>query len=58
MHSDRINKLSSIFLTHLDLLDNLDEIKVCIGYKSPDGTVTKGRMPATIKEFASLTAQY
>lgn len=58
MHAERINKLSSIFLTHLDLLDHLDEIKVCTGYRAADGTVTKGRMPATIKEFASLTAQY
>ena len=32
--ADRMNKLSSVFLTHLDLLDDLDEIKVCTSYKS------------------------
>jgi adenylosuccinate synthase len=31
-HAERINKLSSVFLTHLDLLDDLEEIKVCTGY--------------------------
>lgn len=39
MHAERINKMSSIFLTHLDLLDHLDEIKVCTGYKSEDGKI-------------------
>lgn len=48
LHAERINKLSSIFLTHLEVLDHLDEIKVCTGYRWPDGTVTRGRIPATI----------
>lgn len=58
LHSERINKLSSIFLTHLDLLDHLEEIQVCTGYKSQDGTLTKGRLPATIKEFSVLKPEY
>lgn len=58
LHAERINKLSSIFLTHVDLLDHLEEIKVCTGYRGLDGTVTQGRMPATIKEFSTLTAEY
>lgn len=58
MHAERINKLSSIFLTHMDLLDHLDEIPVCTGYRWPNGTVTTSRMPATIKEFASIEAEY
>jgi len=53
-----MNKLSSVFLTHLDLLDDLDEIKVCTSYKSKSGEVTKGRIPATIKEFGTLEANY
>jgi adenylosuccinate synthase len=58
LHAERINKLSSIFLTHVDLLDHLDEIPVCIGYRWPDGTVTSGRMPATIREFSLLEPVY
>ncbi len=58
LHAERINKLSSIFLTHVDLLDRLDEIPVCTGYRWPDGTVTSGRMPATIREFSLLEPVY
>jgi adenylosuccinate synthase len=58
MHAERINKLSSIFLTHLDLLDDLDEIKICTGYRWPDGSVTRSRLPATIREFSQVTAEY
>lgn len=58
LHAERINKLSSIFLTHMDLLDHLEEIPVCTGYRWPDGTVTSGRMPATIREFSLLEPVY
>ena len=53
-----MNKLSSVFLTHLDLLDDLDEIKVCTGYKTKSGEIIKGYIPATIKEFGTLEAHY
>lgn len=42
----------------MNLLDHLDEIKICVGYKSADGTVTHGRMPATMKEFIDVEAEY
>ena len=32
-HAERVNQLSSIFLTHLDLLDDLNEIKVATNYE-------------------------
>ena len=32
-HAERINRLSSLFITHIDLFDDLDEIKVCTGYE-------------------------
>ncbi len=32
-HSVRVNGMTSIALTKLDVLDALDEIKICIGYK-------------------------
>jgi len=58
LSAERMNKLSSIFLTHLDLLDHLDEIKVCTGYKTKNGEILKGYVPATIKEFGTLEANY
>jgi len=56
-HAERCNKLSSIFLTHLDLLDDLDEVKICTGYKTPEG-VLRDRQPATIREYGTWTAEY
>lgn len=62
-HAERINKLSSIFITHLDLLDDLDQIKVCTGYErkvDAEGGTTKeiGRLPATIDEYGQWNAVY
>ena len=32
-HAERVNQLSSIFLTHVDLLDDLSEIRVATEYE-------------------------
>lgn len=37
----RVNGLTGLCLNHLDTVGKLDEVKVCIGYKLPDGTVTQ-----------------
>ncbi|WP_372870300.1 adenylosuccinate synthase [Shewanella sp.] len=36
----QINSLTGICLTKLDVLDGLKEVKICVGYQQPDGTVT------------------
>ncbi|MBR9909802.1 MAG: adenylosuccinate synthase [Gammaproteobacteria bacterium] len=36
-HAIRINSISGLCLTKLDVLDGLDEVKICIGYKDRDG---------------------
>lgn len=36
-HAIRINSISGICLTKLDVLDGLDAIKICTGYKCKDG---------------------
>ena len=55
-HAVRVNGMTSIALTKLDVLDMLDEIKVCVGYKY------KGRlyeeMPADITVLEKCTPQY
>lgn len=35
-----VNSLSGLCVTKLDVLDGLDEIRICVGYRTPDGTVT------------------
>ena len=36
-HAIRINSISGMCLTKLDVLDGIDTIKICIGYKDADG---------------------
>ncbi|MCD5882400.1 adenylosuccinate synthetase, partial [Klebsiella pneumoniae] len=33
----QINSLSGFCLTKLDVLDGLKEVKICVGYRMPDG---------------------
>ncbi|MBV7333901.1 adenylosuccinate synthase [Chloroflexi bacterium TSY] len=42
-----LNGMTSITLTKLDVLDAFESIKVCVGYKLPDGSVIKDYMPDT-----------
>ena len=56
--------MSSIFVTHLDLLDDLPEIQICSSYNSNSPMYSgelnqiKGRMPATIYELGDWNAIY
>ena len=36
----QINSISGFCLTKLDVLDGLDELKICIGYKDADGHIS------------------
>ncbi len=36
-HAVRINSMSGICLTKLDVLDGLDEVKICVGYQDASG---------------------
>jgi len=38
-HAIQINSVSGICLTKLDVLDGMDTVKVCIGYKTPQGEI-------------------
>ncbi|GLP95734.1 adenylosuccinate synthase [Paraferrimonas sedimenticola] len=37
----QINSISGFCLTKLDVLDGLEEVGICVGYKYPDGTVAE-----------------
>ncbi|MDX1458237.1 MAG: adenylosuccinate synthase [Marinobacter sp.] len=40
-HAIQINSVSGICLTKLDVLDGLDTVKVCVGYKTPQGEIQR-----------------
>ncbi len=42
-----LNGMTGLAITKLDVLDHFEHIKVCIGYKLPDGTVITDTMPDT-----------
>ncbi len=56
-YSVMVNGLDSVALTKLDVLDGLDEIKLCTGYTLPNGDVIEG-FPATVRQLASVTPVY
>lgn len=52
-----LNHLSAIYLTGLDILDELDEIKICRKYKIGESEI-EGIHPTLIDDFAKLTPIY
>ena len=55
-YSVMINGIQEIALTKLDVLDNLDEIKICTGYRI-DGKLQKS-FPADIKSLESVETEF
>ena len=55
-YSARINGLDAIALTKLDVLDGLDEIKICTGYRTNGGTLTE--FPADLRLLAAAEPVY
>ena len=52
----RINSISGICLTKLDVLDGLDEVKICVAYKNTDGT--DAGVPMHADDFENITPVY
>lgn len=50
-----LNGMTGLAITKLDVLDQFESIKVCTGYKMPDGTVITDSMPDT-PELIAATA--
>ncbi len=55
-HAVRVNGMTSIALTKLDVLDTLDEIKICVGYKYQGKLYEE--MPADLTVLEQGTPQY
>lgn len=49
--------MSSLYITELDVLDNLDEIKICRKYKLGDQELD-GALPTIIDDFGKLVPEY
>lgn len=52
-YSARVNGLTSLAITKLDVLTGLDTIKACVAYRRPDGTEIKD-VPLDNSDFESL----
>jgi len=53
----QINSISGFCLTKLDVLDGLETIKICVGYKQKDGTV-KDVPPMAADDYESVEPVY
>lgn len=56
-HSVRVNGLSSLAINKLDTLGGIGDLKVCVAYKKPDGTVIEN-FPAALEELADCVSVY
>ena len=55
-HAARINGLTSLILTKLDVLDSFEEIQLCVGYKRGEETVT--HFPASLRVLGECEPVY
>ncbi|MFM8794209.1 MAG: adenylosuccinate synthase [Acidimicrobiales bacterium] len=55
-HAARLNSLTEIALTKLDVLDTFDEVKVCIGYTIEGRRITQ--YPDTVERLGEVVPEY
>ena len=55
-YSARLNSLDALAVTRLDVLDNMQKIKMCVGYKI-DGVEIK-QIPASLKTLSKVEPVY
>lgn len=55
-----LNGFDSLNLTKLDVLDELDEVKIAVGYKNPatGQAYPAGAFPATLEDLAEVEVVY
>jgi adenylosuccinate synthase len=57
-HAELVNNLSSLMLTHLDVLNDVDKIKMATKYTIDDDEYFSQRLPAKIDDWGSMVPQY
>jgi len=55
-HAVQVNSVSGLCLTKLDVLDGLETVKICIGYKDADGN--DANAPVDAEDYEALTPVY
>ena len=53
-----IHGYNSINITKLDVLDDLEEVKIGVAYKIGDRLLRQGEMPSTLDELAKVRVVY
>jgi adenylosuccinate synthase len=56
-HSVRVSGITALAITKLDVLTGLDKLKICIGYKTPEGDFTHA-VPASINTLKACQPIY
>jgi len=58
-HSPRFStRYASINITKLDVLDDLDEVKIGVAYKINGETLPMGMMPSTLEQLEAVEVVY
>lgn len=56
-HSVRVNGINTLAINKLDTLSGIGNLKVCVAYKKPDGTILKD-FPAALEELVDCEPVY
>lgn len=56
-YAARVNGFTGLAITRLDILSGLEELKLCVGYRWPDGTVSKD-YPNDTERLAQMEPVY
>jgi adenylosuccinate synthase len=57
-HSVRISGITGLALTKLDVLTGIDPLKICVGYRTPEGEVFSETMPAHLSVLGRCEPVY
>jgi adenylosuccinate synthase len=57
-YGNLLNGYSGINITKLDVLDDLDEIKIGVSYKLNGQRLSYGQMPSTLAELEAVEVEY
>eukprot|EP00736_Rhodelphis_marinus_P009022 Rmarinus@m.27891 len=57
-YTNTLNEYTAINLTKLDVLDDFEEVKICVAYKLGGRTLSYGEMPSTLDELSKVEVEY
>lgn len=57
-YADQINHFTALAITKLDVMDNFETVKVCVGYKNSETGDKVACMPGQIKQLSQVVPVY